>query len=360
MSPVHTTDGTQRAEQEARIKALHDRLGDAVGKLVTSGDWIRALQTAAKFRAYSALNSVLIWVQYADLVEQGLVTAPEPTQVAGVKQWNSLGRHVLRGQHGLQIRLPVTARFAADSVTAPESTWRRLGNWEKLRPGEVLKRRLVNTKIGHVFDVAQTDGKPLDAIPAPVLLDGEAPAGLWDGVVGQLDARGYTVREVESAIALGGANGLTDYRAKTVTVRTDVEPLSMTRTAVHELGHVMLHGPEVREAALHRGIAEVEAESTALLVLGAHGVDTSRYTVPYVASWATRVPGKTQVETVMDTFTRVGKTATTILDQLETVQIANGLPLGLERPTVTGPERLLATTTPPLARAGVHEKAVSL
>lgn len=127
---MHTTaEGVQRrVEQEARLKALHERLGTAVGKLVTSEDWIRALQTAARFRAYSALNSILIWLQYADLVEQGLVSALEPTMVAGVKQWNSLGRHVLRGQHGLQIRLPVTARFAAESVTAPVSTWRRLGS----------------------------------------------------------------------------------------------------------------------------------------------------------------------------------------------------------------------------------------
>jgi len=98
-----------------------------------------------------------------------------------------------------------------------------------------------------------------------------------------------------------------------------------------ELGHVMLHGPDNADAALHRGIAEVEAESVALMVGAAHGLETDDYTIPYVASWASSVPGKTPVEVVQSTAERVRGAAVTILDKLDTSQVGDGNPPGLDR-----------------------------
>ena len=75
----------------------------------------------------------------------------------------------------------------------------------------------------------------------------------------------------------------------------------------------MLHGPDNADAVLHRGIGEVEAESVALMIGAAHGLDTSGYTIPYVATWATSVDGKTPVEVVQATGERVRTAAVTIL-----------------------------------------------
>lgn len=333
---MHTpTDAPKHASQDARLDALHDKLTTEVANLVTSADWTRALETAARFRAYSAANSMLIWVQYADAYAKGLVPDPVPTYVAGIRGWNSLGRTVLRGQKGLQIRLPLLGRYAATSPDAKQDTWRRLGSWEKLRPGEILKRKLVSTKIGHVFAVAQTHGEPLPTFPEPELLEGAAPAGLWDGIAAQITAHGFDLRTAESAREIRGANAQTDYTTRVVTVRADMEPASRTKSLIHELAHVMLHGPENPDASVHRGIGEVEAESVALLVAAAHGMDTSQYTVPYVATWARNVPGTDEVAVVLHTLDRVRTAATTILDQLGTAQISNGLPPGLDRDALT-------------------------
>jgi hypothetical protein len=163
------------------------------------------------------------------------------------------------------------------------------------------------------------------------LLHGQAPEGLWDGLADQITAHGFELRLVSNAKAIGGANGLTDYMTQEVSVRMDMDDAAQVKTLAHELGHVMLHGHDNADAAMHRGIAEVEAESVALMVGAAHGLATDDYTIPYVASWASSVPGKTPVEVVQSTAERVRGAAVTILDGLDTPQVGDGNPPGLDR-----------------------------
>ena len=119
----------------------------------------------------------------------------------------------------------------------------------------------------------------------------------------------------------------------------DLDDAAQVKTLAHELGHVLLHAPPqnklstelAADATLHRGIAEVEAESIALMVGAAHGLDTSSYTVPYVSTWAASVSGKSPVEVVKATAERVRGTSLGILDRLDTQQVGDGNPPGLDR-----------------------------
>lgn len=318
-----------RQEREQRLAMLQARLIEAVGELVTSQDWKRALEFAARFRSRSFGNTMLIYAQHEKAFAEGRVPEPTPTYVAGFKQWASLDRHVDKGQTGYAILAPVTGRFA--SVTPDDrASWRRLAGGEHPVPGEVVRSRMVGVRPAYVWDVSQTSGAPLPDPPRPALLRGEAPAGLWDGLADQVTARGFGMRLVSDASAIGGANGLTNYTTHEVSIRADMDDAARVKTLTHELGHVLLHGPD-DGGSLHRGIAEVEAESVALMVAAAHGLNTEDYTVPYVSSWASSVEGKTQVEVVQSTAERVRTTALTILDQLSTQQIGDGTPPGLDR-----------------------------
>ncbi|WP_341360876.1 hypothetical protein V5H98_07110 [Georgenia sp. M64] len=127
---------------------------------------------------------------------------------------------------------------------------------------------------------------------------------------------------------------------------TLVSPAASQRWCRKELGHVRMHGPNQQEARRHRGTGEVEAESVALMIAAAHGMDTSDYTVPYVAGWAANVDGKDPVQVIRDTGEKVRRTATEVLGQLDTIQLGNGNPTSLridtpERsgPAHSGPER---------------------
>jgi antirestriction protein ArdC len=328
------TDRGERSQRDAKLEALHQRLTDAVENLTIGEDWRRALEFAARFRSRSFNNATLIAVQHLAAFEEGRVPEPTPSYVAGYKQWLSLGRHVSKGQSGYQILAPVTARFATATPEAAE-TWRRLGRGEKPGGGETVRSRLIGLRPAYVWDVTQTEGDPLPEPPRPQLLQGQAPQGLWDGLADQITNRGFELRLVSTAAAIGGTNGLTDYLTREVSVRMDMDDAAQVKTLAHELGHVMLHGPDNADAALHRGLAEVEAESVALMIGAAHGLDTSTYTVPYVASWASSVPGKSTVEVVQATAERVRSAAVTVLDALDTQQVGTGDPPGLDRQPVT-------------------------
>jgi hypothetical protein len=342
------TNEETRAAREARLEELHGHLTGAVETLVTGNDWARTLSFAARFRSRSFNNTLLIWAQHQAAFEQGRVPEHTPTLVAGYRQWQALDRQVAKGQAGYMIYAPVTARFASANPSDPTS-WRRLAPREKRKAGEVERSRMVGVKPAYVWDVCQTDGEPIPEPPAPRLLEGQAPEGLWEGLAAQVTAAGFDLLQASDASAIGGANGLTDYAARTVSVRDDMPDAARVKTLAHELAHVLLHGPDNPDAQGHRGIAEVEAESVALMVGAAHGMDTSGYTVPYVSGWAASVKDMSPVEVVKATGERVRRTAIGILDRLDTMKVGDGTPPGLNNTVQKDGQHRTATTarTPP-------------
>ena len=180
---------TAKSERDAKLDALRERLDDAVAALVTGEDWKRAMEFAARFRSRSWRNVCLIWAQHLAAYETGQTDAPTPTYVAGFNQWKALGRHVRKGVHGYQIFAPVTARFAS-STPSDASSWQRLPKGARPGPGEVVRSQMVGTRVAYVWDVSGTVGADLPAQPEPPrLLRGQAPAGLWDGLASQVQAR---------------------------------------------------------------------------------------------------------------------------------------------------------------------------
>ena len=266
-----TTRERAQAAREAKLDELHKRLTGAVEHLVSGEDWKRALAFAANFRSRSFNNTLLIWAQHAAAYERGLVPEPTPSYVAGYKQWQGLGRQVQKGQPGYQIIAPVTGRFASPTPQDAES-WRRLGKFEKPRPGETVRSKMVGVRPAYVWDASQTAGDDIPEPPRPRLLEGEAPEGLWEGLAAQVKAAGFALTDAASASLIHGANGVTDYLAHTVTVRADMDAAARVKTLAHELGHVHhRHGT---------------AQLVQVTLLGA----LSALVLGDVGSWVTSVP----------------------------------------------------------------------
>ena len=316
--------------REEKLAEFAERIERAVDQLVTGEDWLGAIAFAARFRSRSFLNTIAIYIQHQEAYGKGLVPEPLPSYVAGFKQWQQLGRQVAKGQPGYMILAPVTAAFASTDPAAGE--WRRLERGERPRTGEYVSKRMVGVKPAYVWDASQTTGDgPIPVRPMPRLLEGQAPAGLWDALADEvvLD-RGFTLSEVADAATLGGANGQTDFLLRQVRVRGDMDEAARVKTLAHELGQVLLHDRDGGGVLEHRGIGEVEAESFAAMLCACYGMDTAGYTVPYVAGWAETVKDKSPLEVMRATGERVRLAVVKTLEHLPTPAIDDGTPPGLE------------------------------
>ena len=150
---------------------------------------------------------------------------------------------------------------------------------EKLPHGAVDegKKTLITGWRGQaVFDVSQTEGTPL-LVPRPGRRSSVAAPQLWAALAAVARAHGFKV-DVRDA-QYGLTSGFTDFAQRQVQVGGWLNAEERTAVLAHELGHVLLHGPDDEVGRLygssadHRGLAEVEAESVAYTVLKAHGID---------------------------------------------------------------------------------------
>lgn len=273
-------------ERRAEAEALQASIAEQVEQLRDSEAWTRFLEFARVFHRYSINNLLLILSQ-----------RPDATRVAGYRTWQSVGRQVTKGQRGIRI-------FGGRDVVTRE---------EDERTGEETEHRSRRFFPVSVFDISQTE--PIDpdaADPGAIAhrLTGDDPLGILAAVVDYLTGQGWTVER--EAIA-GEVNGYTTTDGtRRVVVEADLSPAHAAKTALHEAAHVLLHAEEdPAEYVQHRGVKETEAESVAYVVAGLLGLDTSAYSIGYVAGWT-----EGDAETIKATAARVLRAAHTLADAL--------------------------------------------
>jgi hypothetical protein len=101
-----------------KVEAAQSRLAEAVGKIQSGQHWKDYLAMQSKLHSYSANNVLLLCVQHRAAFEEGRVSTPFPSYVAGFNAWRALGRTVEKGQKGYTILAPmrVTVREASDAA----------------------------------------------------------------------------------------------------------------------------------------------------------------------------------------------------------------------------------------------------
>jgi len=257
-----------------RLAAVHNQLLHAVEELLADGAWQHMLTLAARLPSYSANNILLIMAQ-----------RPDATRVAGIRTWNSLGRRVRRGEKGIAILAPCTYRHD-EQPREEEQSHTAAADPDTRRTEAPSAKTLRGFRVVHVFDIAQTEGPPLDALD-PAHLAGRAPDGIWTALCQLASADGFTVERAPC----GPADGLTDYAHRHIRIRPDVDDAHATVTLAQEIGHIRAEhdtrfADTYTNSARCRGLAEIEAESIAFLVASAAGLDAAPASVPYIAGWA--------------------------------------------------------------------------
>lgn len=251
---THTqTEGTDTASLtkgerlSAEIRGHVERLSAELAKGKTD-ELVSYLRAMAHFHHYSWGNVLLIFMQ-----------RPDAGRVAGFHTWKRVGRHVRKGAKGISILAPI---LRTDEVN-----------------GEPV-RRVVAVKGATVFSEHDTDGDPLPTLDI-TSAQGGTPE-LLRGVIATA-AQSFPVEYQD----LGGPVGITDGRVIYLDrVKCEADPGTALTTLFHEWAHCVLHAREGRrtEEAQRKSHAliELEAETTAFILSGLHGVDTLPSTSNYI------------------------------------------------------------------------------
>lgn len=280
--------GARRLAPEERVAALMDGLHSILEKAVESpSHWQVLLDASASLWRYSGGNVALLMMQMA---QRG---TEEPTLVAGYKEWERHGRTVLRGEQALWVIAPRTSRV--QQMLLPDGTRQRIPVGENPPNGAVDegKKTLITGWRGQaVFDVSQTEGAPL-LVPRSANPSSVVVPQLWESLAQVARSHGFSIHVTEAQYGL--TSGFTDFAQRQIQVGGWLNSEERIAVLAHELGHVLLHGPNDEVGKLygssvdHRGLAEVEAESVAYTVLKAHGIDRGPQSASYLSGWADAV-----------------------------------------------------------------------
>lgn len=267
-------------EKTEKLQAAMTMLETGIKSLTNSERWISYLRFHSSFHQYSFNNRFMIWLQQ-----------PNASLVAGFSSWKKLGRYVKKGEKGLVIFAPNTKTIIVQ---------------EKQENGEIIekpKRIITGWHLTYVYDVSQTDGKPLPVANVVQKLEGDTE--LYEQL---LSSCPFPVEEKDSC---DGANGRIYRDTGRIEILKSNSGMQKAKTLIHEWAHGLLHiGPDVLE--VKKNVRELEAESTAFIVCHALGIDSSHYSFGYLAGWG----GAEAIEEIKNAGERILNASNKILAAL--------------------------------------------
>jgi antirestriction protein ArdC len=261
-------DELKKAAGEALEKLIRDV---EAGISETLKGYLKAM---GRFHRYSVGNAILIGLQ-----------KPDATHVAGFRAWEQLGRHVRKGEHGIAIMAPIVWRRKARDDVGTERH-------------EDPDSEMVSTfKAAYVFDISQTEGKPLPECARAKGDPGAYPERLERFITG----RGIKLERGDLRIAEGASIG------GTILLKASLAPAEEFSTMVHELAHEMLHQDPANRPK-DKTVREAEAEAVAYVVCQGIGLDGNTASSDYIQLY------DGNKKTLMASLERIQRTAAEILE----------------------------------------------
>ena len=262
-----------------QIKKLTDQIEAGIKALFQSGDlekYQAYLRTMSHFHHYSVNNQMLIFSQ-----------CPHATLVAGYQKWqNQFSRHVLRGEKGISILAPTPYKIKVEKEKLDPDTKLPLLDADGNTITEEKEVQIPMFRPVKVFDVSQTDGKPL---PERV----QSPVAELTGNVEHYEAFMEALRRVspvpiEVKPLRNDLDGFFSPSKQSITLRDGMSEVQTVCAAVHEIAHSKLHdyAKQPDSQPKDSSTEEIEAESIAYTVCAYFGIETSANSFGYVATWS--------------------------------------------------------------------------
>ena len=266
----------ERTEKQ-KVQEITDKLEEGLKELFESEKYKTYLSTMSKFHNYSFNNTLLIAMQ-----------KPEATLVAGYKAWQkNFERHVNKGEKAIRILAPAPYKIKEERDKLDPVTGEMMFDENGMPQKEQVEVTIPAFRAVSVFDVSQTDGKPIPELEAQELLS--TVEGYEDFVQALMNVAPVPIGFEDIP---GDSKGYFHTEEKRIAVQENMSESQTLKTMVHEVAHSMLHNKEINRddlmeaPAKDRNTKEVEAESVAYTVCQHFGIDTSDYSFGYIVGWS--------------------------------------------------------------------------
>lgn len=297
-------------KNKERLKEITDSIEQGIKDLFQSDRYAQYLRTMSRFHRYSVNNTMLIYMQ-----------KPNATLVAGFNKWrDQFSRNVMRGEKGIKIIAPTPFKKKIEEEKLDPNTKAPILDADGKVIMEEKEIKIPMYKVVSVFDVSQTEGKPL-----PTLVND------LTGNVRQYEIFMEALRRSSPVpLAFEGMEPSTDgyfsEKDQRIAIRSGMSEVQTVSAAVHEITHATLHNFEQNRLADAKGdetaeppkpkdrrTEEVEAESVSYAVCQYYGIQTGENSFGYIASWS---QGK-ELPELRASLETISKTASGLISDID-------------------------------------------
>ena len=215
----------EKQSNKDRLKEITDSIEKGIQELFQSEKYRQYLRTMSRFHKYSVNNTMLIYMQ-----------KPDATVVAGYNKWrDQFGRNVLKGEKGIKIIAPTPYKKKIEEAKLDPDTKLPMLDADGKTIVEEKEIRIPMYKPVTVFDVSQTEGKPLPQLAADLTGNVQNYEVFMEAV-----KRSAPVPVFMEDMA--GMDGYFDDENQRIAVRTGMSEVQTVCAAIHEIAHSLLHG----------------------------------------------------------------------------------------------------------------------
>ena len=322
----------EKQSNKDRLKEITDSIENGIKELFESEKYKNYLRTMSRFHKYSVNNTMLIYMQ-----------KPDATVVAGFNKWrDQFGRNVLKGEKGIKIIAPTPYKKKIEEAKLDPDTKLPMLDADGKAIMEEKEIKIPMYKPVTVFDVSQTEGKPLPQLAADLTGNVQNYEVFMEAVKRSAPVPVFLEN-------MTGMDGYYDDENRRIAVRTGMSEVQTVCAAIHEIAHSLLHSHSketneltpswkvvmvseggtkrdfssgfkteaeakhfaeaenwryldenqfewrleveedlsaVKTAALSRNTEEVQAESISYAVCAYFGIETGENSFGYIATWS--------------------------------------------------------------------------
>lgn len=215
----------EKQTNKERLKDITDSIERGIQDLFQSDKYAEYLRTMSRFHKYSVNNTMLIYMQ-----------KPDATLVAGFNKWrDQFERNVMKGEKGIKIIAPTPFKKKIEQEKRDPDTNLPILDADGKVIIEEKEIKIPMFKPVTVFDVSQTDGKPLPQLAS------DLQGNVQNYEVFMEALRRSSPVPIEIIPIHDGADGYFSLDKQKIAIREGMSEVQTVSAVVHEIGHAKLH-----------------------------------------------------------------------------------------------------------------------